>query len=77
MVEKALKTPPFPYGAAIGEALKYGVNTHESWAKKGYAGAPSKVRDYLGSKYGGPDADTRPVLKGTNINAGELFGGKK
>ena len=24
MVEKALKTPPFPYGAAIGEALKYG-----------------------------------------------------
>ncbi len=77
MVEKALKTPPFPYGAAIGEALKYGVNTHESWAKKGYAGAPSKVRDYLGSKYGGPDADTRPVLKGTNINAGELLGGKK
>jgi len=25
MVEKALKTPPFPYGAAIGEALKYGA----------------------------------------------------
>lgn len=25
MVEKALKTPPFPYGAAIGEALRYGA----------------------------------------------------
>ncbi|KKQ33702.1 MAG: hypothetical protein UW41_C0031G0004 [Candidatus Collierbacteria bacterium GW2011_GWC2_44_18] len=24
MVEKALKVPPFPYGAAIGDALKYG-----------------------------------------------------
>lgn len=25
MVEKALKTPPFPYSSAIGEALKYGA----------------------------------------------------
>lgn len=41
MVEKALKTPPFPYGAAIGEALKYGVGKNEAWAGKGYAGLPS------------------------------------
>ncbi|KKT40523.1 hypothetical protein A3K29_01020 [Candidatus Collierbacteria bacterium RIFOXYB2_FULL_46_14] len=36
MVEKALKTPPFPYGAAIGEALKTGVNLQDKWAQSGY-----------------------------------------
>ncbi|EKD53292.1 MAG: hypothetical protein ACD_61C00079G0002 [uncultured bacterium] len=36
MVEKALKTPPFPYGAAIGEALKGGVNLQDKWAQSGY-----------------------------------------
>ncbi len=38
MVEKALKTPPFPYGAAIGEALKSGVSKNESMASGGYRG---------------------------------------
>ncbi len=39
MVEKALKTPPFPYGAAIGEALKFGYNQagdpNSGWRKSG------------------------------------------
>jgi hypothetical protein len=40
MVRDALKVPPFKYGAAITEALKFGVSGNESWAKKGYAGLP-------------------------------------
>ncbi len=71
MVEKALKTPPFPYGAAIGEALKTGVNVNESWAKTGYSGLPRSLRNSLGGAYGGPSASTRPVIGGTNINIPE------
>jgi hypothetical protein len=36
MVEKALKTPPFPYGAAIGEGLKSGIGVQDLWAQSGY-----------------------------------------
>jgi|GEM_PF-949495 hypothetical protein len=38
MVKDALKVPPFKYGTAIGEALKYGANINDIWAKNDYAG---------------------------------------
>jgi hypothetical protein len=37
MVRDALKVPPFKYGSAIGEALKFGTGANKSWADKGYA----------------------------------------
>ncbi|KKS91709.1 MAG: hypothetical protein UV68_C0063G0001, partial [Candidatus Collierbacteria bacterium GW2011_GWC2_43_12] len=36
MVEKALKTPPFPYGSAIGDALKSGIGLQDTWSQSGY-----------------------------------------
>ena len=75
MVEKALKTPPFPYGAAIGEALKGGVGLNERWAKSGYKGVPGRTTGGMGAKlgaaYGGANNETRPVVGGTNININE------
>lgn len=80
MVEKALKTPPFPYGAAIGESLKGGVGLNERWAKSGYKGVPGRTTGGLGAKlgaaYGGANNDTRPVVGGTNINMEELLKSK-
>jgi hypothetical protein len=34
MVEKALKVPPFPYGAAIGDALKGGLKGASEYTNK-------------------------------------------
>ncbi|KKT68934.1 MAG: hypothetical protein UW64_C0007G0020, partial [Microgenomates group bacterium GW2011_GWC1_44_37] len=50
MVEKALKVPPFPYGAAIGEALKAGRAGEKSWADSGMWGVPAvgRLRTGLG-----------------------------
>ena len=44
MVEKALKTPPFPYGAAIGEALKYGAGQESRIPAKYIPRAPMPSR---------------------------------
>ncbi len=43
MVEKALKTPPFPYGAAIGEALKSGLKQSTELANR--RPGPSVAKD--------------------------------
>ncbi len=63
MVEKALKTPPFPYGAAIGEALKGGVAGNESWSQRGYKGLPF-LRSRASGAYG-PQIGSAPGTKST------------
>jgi len=41
MVADALKTPPFKYGSAIGEALKFGVKGNETMSQRGYDFMPN------------------------------------
>jgi hypothetical protein len=40
MVKDVLKVPPFKYGTAISEALKFGVSQNERVASGGYKGVP-------------------------------------
>ncbi len=79
MVEKALKVPPFPYGAAIGEALKYGAGGNEAWARKGYAGLPGFLGRGARRAYPG-SASTEPTVQiggtDTGINIGKVASGK-
>ncbi len=62
MVEKALKTPPFPYGAAIGEALKSGSKGNEWLASQKYFGAKTVTGVPLSQRYGTPAGGDKPTL---------------
>lgn len=73
IVRDALKVPPFKYGSAIGEALKYGVGVNESLAKKGYkvGGVPvapaSSSAMYPGSSTVKPSVQVFGIDTGLNI----------
>lgn len=59
MVHDALKTPPFKYGAAIGEALKTGVNIQDKWANSGYKSPSKGLTNYLQTT---PGAKVKPAV---------------
>jgi len=73
IVRDALKAPPFKYGAAIGDALKYGVNVNDSLARKGYEvmGTPILPRRasavYPGSPSVKPTVQLGPIDTGFNF----------
>lgn len=56
MVEKALKTPPFPYGAAIGDALKGGWTGAGvvNYRNMGNSDWYKRASGYIGAKPGTP-----------------------
>ena len=57
IVRDALKVPPFKYGTAISDALKYGMGTNEKWAGKDYFGLPGALgRGARGAYSRGVDA---------------------
>jgi hypothetical protein len=68
MVEKALKTPPFPYGAAIGEALKYGSKGNNWLAMQNYGGLKAPTGKPLSDWY-------KPAVGATKPTVGGMAGG--
>ena len=73
IVRDALKVPPFKYGAALGEALRTGINVNESLAKQGYRPLgipvlPGKAsRIYPGSPSVEPSLQVGGIDTGINI----------
>lgn len=62
MVEKALKTPPFPYGAAIGEALKSGSQGNNWLAMQKYGGLKAPTGKPLSDWYGPAAGADKPTV---------------
>ena len=68
MVEKALKVPPFPYGAAIGEALKGGLKGNDWMASRGYPFIPGSP----GMTYRPSAPGEKPTIGGKPSAAGGI-----
>jgi hypothetical protein len=76
MVLEALKVPPFKYGSAITDALKFGARGNDWEAKQGYAHLPSRIGTQSNARYA-PNATEEPAIQingnDTGINIPKTF----